>query len=528
LLERSLNEIDDAIALLLKIRNDYPTSKSKIYVNNSMNDFLARAVEASFILYQKTSNKVYLKKAFKLSEFNRSSALVGSIKDVRFKKMANVPNTLLSKENALNQKLAILKKELYYEENEEVPDTDYLNELLTKQLNCRKVLDSLLEKMEVQYPKYYQLKYSEKDIDLKTLQNTILQNDETIVEYFLGNNYLYSFIITKTDIQFKKLATTNKVVSTVNLFRTQLSNQLNLAKTSKTLYELLFQDLGLKTSRLILIPDKELNHLPFEAITHNGKYLIENYIMSYSGSSSLLATQQDDFFKVKFDSNWSGFAPTYTSNTTLTANQEEISQVSKLMRGTAFLGLDASVSNFKKQAQNSSILHLATHAEIDHNNPLYNKLIFAEDSVLTASDIYTLPVNADLTVLSACETGFGKLEKSEGVMSMSRAFQYAGVKSTVMSLWKVPDQETAKLMTSFYGYLKKGLSKDVALQEAKVNYLKTTDDVALKHPYYWSGFIISGDVSPIKSTTKWWLILLIITGIFTLFLKRKQLVKLFK
>ena len=222
------------------------------------------------------------------------------------------------------------------------------------------------------------------------------------------------------------------------------------------------------------------------------------------------------FFDFKFTSNWSGFAPSFNLNSTLVSNQTEIETIAKLMKGDTFLGDDASVKNFKEQALDASILHLATHAEIDNNNPLYSKLVFSKDSVLTASDIYTLPINAELAVLSACETGFGKVEKSEGVMSMSRAFQYAGVSSTVMSLWKVPDQETAKLMELFYKYLKKGNSKDEALKNAKTEYLKTTDDVVLKHPFYWSGFVISGDVSAIESNSKLWLILLVFFWTFTI------------
>ena len=108
--------------------------------------------------------------------------------------------------------------------------------------------------------------------------------------------------------------------------------------------------------------------------------------------------------------------------------------------------------------------------------------MFSKDSVLTASEIYTLPINAELAVLSACETGYGKLEKSEGVMSMSRAFQYAGVKSTVMSLWKVPDKETSKLMLLFYKNLKKGFPKDKALQKAKTNIPKNHRRSYIKTP----------------------------------------------
>lgn len=528
LLEKSIQNIDDAIQLIFKIKKDYPNSKSRIYVNNSMNDFVAKAIEASYILYNSTDNFRYVEKAFELSELNRSSALVTGIQDVRFKKMANVPEPLLLKENNLNHELASLKKEIYYEENAEEPDREYLEELLSKQIICRAALDSLFTKIEIEHPKYYKLKYSENGIGIKELQINILKDDETVIEYFLTEDQVYVFTISKSEINFIELPKANDIQSILQVFRNRLNKRDAITQQSKKLYNLLLKDLNLDTKRLIIIPDKELNHLPFEALIKEDTFLIQDFVICYSGSASLLKTQQDNFFDFKFTNNWVGFAPDFITNNTLASSKTEIEAVAELMKGDTFLGEQATVENFKWAAQNSSILHLATHAEIDKVNPLYSKLIFAQDSALTASDIYTLPINAELAVLSACETGFGKLEKSEGVMSMSRAFQYAGVSSTVMSLWKVPDQETAKLMEAFYKYLKAGNPKDEALKKAKIEYLETTDDAALKHPFYWSGFVISGDVSALESNSKAWLIALILLGILTLVLFRKELIKLFK
>ncbi|MBC8754058.1 CHAT domain-containing protein [Kordia sp. YSTF-M3] len=526
LLEKNIQNIDDAIQLIFKIKKDYPSSKSRIYVNNSMNYFVAKAIEASYILYNSTHDFMYVEKAFELSELNRSSALVAGVQDVRFKKMANVPQALLLKENKLNHELARLKKEIYYEENAEETDREYVDELLSKQLICRTALDSLFTKIEIEHPKYYQLKYSEKGIGIKELQNNILKDDETVIEYFLGENQVYVFTISKSEINFIELPKAQNILSVLQVFRERLNKREDLTQQSKTLYKLLVKDLNVDTKRLIIIPDKELNHLPFEALIKDDAFLVENYIICYSGSASLLKTQQDHFFDFKFTRNWVGFAPEFKTNNALTSSKIEIEAVAKLMRGDTFLGEQATVESFIKSTQNSSILHLATHAEIDKVNPLYSKLIFAQDSVLTASDIYTLPINAELAVLSACETGFGKLEKSEGVMSMSRAFQYAGVRSTVMSLWKVPDKETSQIMVSFYTYLKSGTPKNKALQLAKLEYLNTVEDSFLKHPFYWAGFVLSGDISPIETGTNYWWLLFIVIPLFLIIL-RKQLIKIF-
>jgi CHAT domain-containing protein len=102
-------------------------------------------------------------------------------------------------------------------------------------------------------------------------------------------------------------------------------------------------------------------------------------------------------------------------------------------------------------------------------------------------------------VLSACNTGFGKIETGEGVMSLARAFHFSGVPAIIMSLWKVPDKETAFLMTEFYKNIAKKNSKSAALRHAKLAYLKEVEDPLLSHPFYWSGFVLSGNVKPLET-----------------------------
>ena len=212
--------------------------------------------------------------------------------------MANIPQDVLQKENKLNHELARIKKEIYYEENADEPDNDYMDQLLSSQLEYRKTLDSLLVEIETQYPKYYQLKYSEKEISISELQNTILKNDETLVEYFLTEKEVYVFVISQSKISFKVLPKAKEVQSVLQNYRTHLNKRESIAQLSNKLYNLLLRDLNIKTKRLIIIPDKELNHLPFEALMNANKFLVEDYIICYSGSASLLQTQQDDFFRL--------------------------------------------------------------------------------------------------------------------------------------------------------------------------------------------------------------------------------------
>jgi CHAT domain-containing protein len=198
--------------------------------------------------------------------------------------------------------------------------------------------------------------------------------------------------------------------------------------------------------------------------------------------------------------DWAGFAPTYDEDEVLYSSAGEISEIAELTGGTSFIGEEARKENFMLNNKNFSVLHLAMHAKIDNENPLYNRLVF-EDGELTASEIYTSLSKANLAVLSACNTGFGKIEKGEGVMSMARAFHYSGIPAVVMSFWKVPDQETKTIMVDFYKYLKKGKSKSEALRLAKLSYLKKNNNSALNHPYYWSGFVVNGNTDPLDIST---------------------------
>jgi len=99
-------------------------------------------------------------------------------------------------------------------------------------------------------------------------------------------------------------------------------------------------------------------------------------------------------------------------------------------------------------------------------------------------------------------------------MSMARAFHFSGIPSIIMSLWKVPDKETKIIMLAFYKYLKKGMPKNKALQKAKLEYLSSTNDITLKHPYYWSGFVLTGNNQPLPNNN----IILYIIGSFLLIL----------
>ncbi len=236
--------------------------------------------------------------------------------------------------------------------------------------------------------------------------------------------------------------------------------------------------------------------------------------------SSSPTNQTDSIQETLIDLNWT---------------KTEVTEISNILPGKIFLGENASEENFKKYAPNAAIIHLATHTVINEDEPMYSKLIFSskdttsEDGLLHTYELYNLYLNANLAVLSACNTGTGKLIHGEGIMSLARGFMYAGCPGIVMSLWPVDDKSTSGIMSEFYSGISEGLNKETALRTAKLNYLKNAGDIK-SAPYYWAGFVLIGDTSPVKLKKSrllfYWLIpLFFLTGVAFVILKKRFLAK---
>ena len=184
-------------------------------------------------------------------------------------------------------------------------------------------------------------------------------------------------------------------------------------------------------------------------------------------------------------------------------SRQEVENVSRHFNGHSFFGDEATESQFKKSLGSHRILHLATHSEIDDENPLNSRLLLSkqsdsdEDGILFTHEIHNLPLQARLAVLSSCNTGVGKQVNGEGVMSLAHAFAMAGCPSVVMTLWQVDDRATSKLISHFYEHLQHHTSIDVALQKAKLDYIENHDK-QLAAPFYWASFNAWGTVAPLQ------------------------------
>ena len=172
-------------------------------------------------------------------------------------------------------------------------------------------------------------------------------------------------------------------------------------------------------------------------------------------------------------------------------SSREVQEVARHFDGQYFTGKEASKAAFGDATQGSlNVIHLAMHATAEDSVGL-----FFADGFLHDYEMYGMDMEAELAVLSACGTGLGEVLHGEGIMSISRAFQYAGCDNVVMSLWDVDDQASAHLMEYFYTHLAEGLGKSEALRRAQLDYLEKGGP---GHPSFWGAFVIYGDNDPVQ------------------------------
>ena len=309
----------------------------------------------------------------------------------------------------------------------------------------------------------------------------------------------------------------------------------NLKKESQVILSKLYDTLISKyletqlqtTKELIISPDGLLNFLPFEALYHNGKYLIEDYKISYtsSGREFVRQTKREPYKMVKRKMICFG-NPDFNASLTISntkgrlgSNNQQVEEEWKQFKSFSLIGdeeiitiknlykdaliyqdKDANVNNLMKVGA-SQILHFSTHGKFLNNqttiqNPMLKAGIALSGAnvkgdlsgIVTALKVSALDLSqTELVVLSACESGLGEVQNSEGVMGLPKAFLQAGAREVMMSLWSVSNQKTAMLMKKFYTNVQNNQDYNTALRNAKIKMINNN-----MHPYYWSAFIMHG------------------------------------
>lgn len=343
---------------------------------------------------------------------------------------------------------------------------------------------------------------------LRQFQAT-LPKELTVLKYVVAEQQVFALQIQQKGIQVFPLAALETINSWLGEFRTSLSKLDDSYRLpAQTLYRLLISPLEKSLSeQLFILPDDQLHALPFEALMDGeGRFLVENYVVSYQQSFRQMAFEspKNETWKTDF---LVAFAPDYqgTKYRAIQNNREEVDRLTASLSGTSYVGKEATKTAFVESFTDFQVHHLAMHAEQNPSNFEESALIFSDGEKLLLRELYQMNFPSELVVLSACNTGIGTLMPGEGLMSLSKALNLAGVKSTIYSLWEVPDRETSELMVDFYDQLQKGQPKNIALTLAKRNFLQSNP--LKRHPIFWAGFVLNGkaDAMQVSSSTGVWI-----------------------
>lgn len=534
-----------AVALTDSLYQDYLAEGSRLFLKSQAIPLYEMTIGVLMAQYQSTGDMVLSSQLFDVFEKGKSNRLTDLLNIKSANLIGGVPTELIKQERTLRIDLAFYESELYKARlKKDSIKTGLYNGYRLEKIN---ELDKLKEGLQANYPKYYKARHGLDKLNLSEVQQKLRDSDEVLIEYFVGERSVFVMAISASEVVIREIPVHMKslrslavqFIATVN-DPALLQNDRQLAfqqlnRQGQALYKELLKPVleGLKQTpkALYIIPDGFLNYLPFEALlteTSNDTpdfiglpYLIKKYPVRYGYSASLRPT--------KAKRHWSkpkvlGMAP--FSEEDLPDSGDEIEGISKHFSASLLQGSSGTKAEFQNLANDFEVLHLATHGTIDPQNPGQSYLSFAQDTTdgrLHVYELENMSLNAELAILSACETGSGNYVSGEGVMSLARGFTYAGVPSILMSLWKVDDRSGTELISGFYERLSGESDKALALQSAKLNYLKNADQLHA-HPYFWSQFVLVGDSAPLKSVGTWqlWITLVALVLLVGLGMVRKR------
>ncbi len=407
---------------------------------------------------------------------------------------------------------------------------------LAEKCKARALLD-LLSEQDIEGSEE-NLRKNTEPVLLKEFQNSCLDDNTCLIEYSTGDSCSWAWLVTIDNKLLVKLPPHDTIREQVELLRFTLQqpgddNIDYFIQSGYRLFEMLIQPLAEKLKafdNLVIVPDGILNYLPFEVLLTDNitdpagtsfsdlPYMALKHSVSYAQSASVLfyLSETDKISKpgqlyetdlVAFGDPYYGEAEEAGYQGTdglsrLINSAEEVKGIAGLFpegRSKVFIRNSATEENFKtfNILSRCHYLHLATHGLMNDNNPELNSIVLAqdddpvEDGLLQTSEIFNLKTNADLVVLSACQTGMGKMVRGEGVVGLTRAFMYAGAPSVMVSLWSVSDASTADLMKEFYrNIVVDDYTKSIALKKAKISMISSEQ---YAHPFYWAPFILVGN-----------------------------------
>jgi CHAT domain-containing protein len=564
-LNASLECFKLADTLMQASRNALQQEGSKLFFTDHYHSIYEKALKTCYLLYENSKDDRYVADAFMFMEKGKAFLLAEALNKAQLLSRVGIPDSLREMERSLTTALATYRSELEGDghhrgisEKEQLAIQGKIFDLSQKQ-------DRLVDTIARFFPNYFQAKYQQIS-DLDEIQSFASRNHTAIIEYFWGDDQIFIIGVTGTQLVFKRIAgaasLSGKVmqyfqsINAVPSWKDKDASFGLFTTSARTIYASLLAPIleHADADNIVIIRDGPLLLIPFESLLVSYKsrinrdyqqldYLIRHYTISYAHSADLLlrsaSTQAIQITANKvLGFSYSNVETTTDKQTDQFLNElpgaaREIMAISHIMPGTFLMGDDATEQKFKSLAGDYDILHLAVHGRSDPEKKFSGSLFFKraqddqEDGELHVYELYDIALRARLTVLSACESGVGKIFRGEGVFSIARAFAYAGCPSTVMTLWPVGDLASAQIMGDFYNSLHQGEHIDVALQNAKMNYLQNADS-QLAHPAYWAAYIPIGNMSPVAQAPfpgkLLWVTMMVAFGlvIFYVLMKRQK------
>ena len=412
-LERSLSTYLLCADLIENIRDAHLNDQDKIKTGEEYAQIFEAAIDNCYTLFTLTSNPYYLNTAFNLSERSRASVLRMALADVSAQKFGGIPDSLLAFEKKIKHDITFYQNKIQ-DANEGMrgDDTTKAKKDEGNLFSLRRTYDSLVEAFEKNYPKYYALKYQNHQSDIAGIQQKLKKSKTAMIDYFLGDSTLYTFVITDNAARLLKVKIARDFNDQINVYRKNTSpNEIlqNSQKVfsgfvtgSKALYTLLFEPVSQyipsEITHLTIVPSGELAIIPFESLLMEGEipdrvdyqdlpYLVKKFNIGYAYSATLWSEQTGSHMHWK--TQFAGYAPEYNTKlladsrelapygnfrdgiTNLLFTKEEVKNAEIAFPGEVFIGKAATESAFKQHEGQDRIIHLAMHALVDGDNPLY-------------------------------------------------------------------------------------------------------------------------------------------------------------
>jgi len=362
----------------------------------------------------------------------------------------------------------------------------------------------------------------QKTIGVEQIQQ-VLPESAAMLEYVVADPRSYCLVITRDSVRVVPLESAQRLRSGVSTYLTAIRRKKSAETQARDLYESILQPAGeaLAKKTLVIVPDGPLHLVPFDSLMDRaGHFLVESHTVVYSPSATsyfLLAVDQSR--RPRPARNLLGvggipYNPTEMAETTATrgydvhaltnlpGSRDEVLAADAAFHdagNTLLLGANATESAFKRaELSQYKLIHLAVHGLANTTDADRSALVLlsdpaaGEDGYLQASEIVQLKLNADLVVLSACDTDVGPIQGEEGIATLARSFLLAGAKAVVSTLWSVDDTFSLFLMKQFYRHIAERESPWSALADAKRDVLRRFGEQAA--PYYWAAFTFEGAV----------------------------------